>query len=140
MRARKGQRPWPIRAFAVLFAGAAMLSFAEGMAELADPGLPRAIRDDTIIGSSVRLTIALMTTGLVWFFALRLARWLVPAFLLVKASWAIAIVLKAGTADFVSATWLAAMALGLVAATMLFLPSANAWFSKAGEFDPATFR
>ncbi|MCT2557937.1 hypothetical protein N0B51_02960 [Tsuneonella sp. YG55] len=140
MSARTGPRPWPIRAFAALFAGAALLSFADGMAGLSDPALPRAIRDAAIIGSSVRLTIALMTTGLVWFFAFRLARWLVPAFLFAKAAWALAIVWQAGAADFVSSTWLAAMALGFVAAIMLFVPAADGWFSKAGEPDPAVFR
>ena len=137
MKSRKGPRPWSIRAFALLFIGAAALSFVDGLAGLDDPGLERASRDAAIIGSSARLTIALMTTGLVWFFGFRLVRWIVPAFLLVKAAATLAIVWRSGTAEFVSGTWLAAMALGLVAAILLFVPSSRPWFSPGREVDLA---
>jgi hypothetical protein len=139
VRARKGPRPWSIRAFAVLFSCAAMLSFADGLAGIDDPGLQRATRDAAIIGSSARLTVAFMTTGLVWFFAFRLARWFVPLFLLGKVSATLAIVWRSGTAEFVSTTWIAAMALGLVAAVLLFVPSARPWFSPFREVDIAAF-
>ncbi|MGX7927627.1 hypothetical protein ACWPMX_13745 [Tsuneonella sp. HG094] len=133
MKRRTGPRPPAIRWFAGLFVLAAILSLFDGLSGLDAPNMTDSIRDATIIGSSARFTIALMTTGLVWFFALRLARWMVPAFLLTKIAATLVLVVRAGSFAFVSPLWLAAMALGVIAAAMLFAPSARPWFARPGQ-------
>ena len=133
MKLRRGPRPVAIRWFAALFLIAAVLSLVDGLASLDAPGMTEATRDATIIGSSARFTIALMTTGLVWFFALRLARWAVPLFLSVKIVATLVEIARAGSAQFVSPVWLAATILGTLAAAMLFAFSARPWFARAGE-------
>ena len=133
MTLRKGPHPPAIRWFAVLFVLAAAVSLFDGLTGLDLPGMAKASRDAAIIGSSARFTIALMTTGLVWFFALRLARWMVPAFLLVKIAATVVVVARAGSFAFVSPLWLTAMTLGMIAAGMLFAPSARPWFARANE-------
>ena len=133
MTLRKGPRPPAIRWFAGLFVLAATLSLFDGLSGLEAPNMTESTRDATIIGSSARFTIALMTTGLVWFFALRLARWMVPAFLLAKIAATLVVIVRAGSFSFVSTLWLGAMVLGVVAATMLFAPSARRWFAKSQQ-------
>ena len=133
MTLRKGPRPSAIRWFAGLFVLAAILSLIDGLSSLDAPNMTESIRDATVVGSSARFTIALMTTGLVWFFAMRLARWMVPTFLLAKIAATVFEVVRAGSFAFVSPLWLTAMALGVVAAATLFAPSARPWFAKPEE-------
>lgn len=127
---RQGPRPGAIRWFAVLFLAAAGLSLADGLIAAGAPGLLPAMKDAAIVGASARFTIALMTTGLVWFFALRLARWMIPVFLLAKIAMAGVEIARAQSIAFVSPLWAAAMALGVLAAILLFVPGGRRWFDR----------
>lgn len=130
MRLRRGPRPFAIRWFAALFVAGAALGLVDALRSLDTPGIDEWVRDATIVGGSVRFTIALMTVGMVWFFALRIARWLVPGVLLLKIGATIFAIAAGGSISFIPGVWWASTAFGVAAAIFLFTPSAGRWFAR----------
>lgn len=136
----RGPRPWAIRLFAVTFAVAGLLAFVDGMRDI--PGQASylqqrapefAIDSDTVIVLlSIRLTIALIPIGLVWFGAARFARWLVALFAIAKLVNVPAALELIRRDEAISPWWAASVALSLAGAALLFTPSAGRWFAGKG--------
>ncbi|MWV26422.1 hypothetical protein [Aurantiacibacter rhizosphaerae] len=134
----EGPRPWPIRLFAILFLGAALLRLVAGLYDptrmIADllNWLPRtAITTDlAIVALSAEFTIACIPVALVWFRAVRIARIVVG----VMAGWRLF--------SFDGAPWVfglpvhqIALGLSMVAAALLFAPDSNRWLASRGRRD-----
>ncbi len=136
MTRRTGPRPPAIRWFAALYLSAALVSLADAIAHL-PPHSDRKAWDVAVIVMSAKLTIALMTIGLVWFFALRFARWLVPlsvaARLAIIAYGALRVGLPALT--MLSPLFFLSTALGAAAAVALFTAGGRRWFTPAAQVD-----
>ncbi|MFB0611952.1 hypothetical protein [Aurantiacibacter poecillastricola] len=135
------QRPPAIIAFAVLFLAQALITFAAGLWDL-EGGIAHYAarypafdwnRDALIVLTSARLTIAFIPVALIWFFAVRFARWMCAAlavFKLVQVPGTVASWLNGGT---IAASWIAATVLGIVAVAFLFTPQAARWFRQGGR-------
>jgi hypothetical protein len=137
VRRTKAPRPWPILLFALLFTIQAGAAFVQAIAHLAETqAMLEAVisspldRDWTIVISSARLTIALIPVALVWFVASRVARWFVLAMALGKLVMASVNLAAMAPGETVSPLWLAALALLLAGAALLFTPSAARWFAR----------
>ena len=146
MKLANGPRPWPIRLFTAAFVMQALLSFWWEMTHRAGVaamllergGLP--LDDDgTIVAISVRLTIALIPVALVWFFASPFARWMVVAMALVRLVLNLPETIEnVLSGEPIRPIFIAAQALALLGAALLFTPSARRWFAK-GEPDGTVF-
>lgn len=80
-----------------------------------------------------RLSVALIPAALIWFLASRFARWMVAFFAALKAAATAYGVVTFGVRPFVEPFGLATLALGTMAAALLFVPSAGRWFADRGE-------
>jgi hypothetical protein len=124
------RRPWPIRAFAVLFVMQGLITFVAALTDLpaTQAGWTATIpaltitRDLAIVASSARLSIVLIPVALAWWRRARLVRWLVPAMVVLRVSLA--------RTDTPPVEWLT-LALALVATICLFTPGARRWFAGA---------
>lgn len=140
MRLAKGPRPWPIRLFAVLFAGAALATLANALlhvdqqaALLARDWPAVATHNGAIVLAGTRFTIALIPVALVWLLASRTARWLVLAMTLGKLAalpQALAASSGLGAWDMVAPATLAA---SLAGTALLFTPGAAQWLRQEGR-------
>ena len=142
-------RPTTINIFAAAFLAAAVIALVDGLRDMsAMQALLRAnasgigidwSRDAVIVTLSARFSIALIPIALVWLSAVNFARWMVTVMALGKLVGlpeGAAMVAQGGRID---TAWLTALALGLLAAAMLFTPASNRWFAQKAEADPAVF-
>lgn len=134
MMLAKGPRPWPIRLFAALFAGAALATLASALlhldqqvALLASDWPAIANHDGAIVLASARFTIALIPVGLVWLLASRVARWLVLAMTLLRLA-----ILPQALAAGPDMVALATLVAALAGTALLFTPQATQWLNQQG--------
>lgn len=141
------RRPVSITLFAVLFLGAALIAFADGLRDLSaqQAYLARTIpqiawsRDWVVVMLSARLSIALIPIAMVWLSAVRFARWMVTVMALGKIPSALPAVRALAQEGAVDLSYLAPLALSLLAVALLFTPASHRWFANRGEDDPAVF-
>ncbi len=142
------RRPASITAFAVLFFGAALLSFLGGLLNI--PGQLRFLqvfiadapwsRDAAIVWLCAWLSIALIPTAMVWLSAVRFARWMVTIMAAPKLLGFPLLGPKAiATIAAINPLGMASTLLSLLAIAMLFTPASNRWFARKGEDDHAVF-
>ena len=141
------RRPASITLFAVLFFAGALIAYLDGLRDLAAhqtyfeqyiPQLPWS-RDWVIVMLSARLSIALIPIAMVWLSAVRFARWMVAVMALGKipsALPAVRALVQEGAFDL---SYLAPLALSLLAVMLLFTAASSRWFAHRGEDDPAAF-
>lgn len=139
-------RPASINIFAAAFLAAAVIAFADGLANIAvhqaemRANVPDIAwsHDAVIVMLSARLSIALIPVAMVWMSAIRFARWMVTFLALGKLIHVPQFARLAVDGGLYDPAWLANLALGLLAVAVLFTPASNRWFAKT-EVDPATF-
>ncbi len=130
-----------------LFIVAALLAFADGMQHLDRNAVYLAervpelawSRDAVIVTLSARLSIALIPTALVWFFASNFARWMVTVIGVGKLINVPAAVRIAEAGNAISPYWAASLIVGLIAVALLFTPDARRYFSRRREVNAAVF-
>ncbi len=140
-------RPLTINIFAAAFLASAVIALVDGLRDI--PAMQAMLtanvpdfawtRDAVIVTVSARFSIALIPIALVWLNAANFARWMVAVMALgklVNLPEGLALVADGGRID---SAWLTALALGLLATAMLFMPDSNRWFAKRPEADPAVF-
>ena len=144
----RGQRPPSIQLFAISFLAAAAYAFITGLNNLdlkqvaynATFAWDGWNRDWTIVTLSAIFSIALIPVSLIYFFASRVARWLVTIFTLIALARIFGMVTAFQAAGgAVSWGYFAQPALLGLALISLFLPASNRWFSQAKSADPETF-
>jgi hypothetical protein len=141
------RRPRSIQLFAAAFLAAALLGFLVGLRDIPvqQAYLQNLIpafdwsRDAVIVWRSAWLSIALIPIAMVWFSAVRFARWMVTFMALAKLMSLITVVPHLMQVVAVQPLWLVTLLLGLLAVALLFTPSSNRWFANGPEPDPATF-
>ncbi len=147
MRLAEGPRPWSIWAFCTINLLSGLFELAWGIAESGDA--LEALREDfpdtdwtfdhMIILNSALFSIVLIPIVAIWFFASKVARAIVTAFAcltavgIVASFWAYPFV---ASEDLLETVYTVAV-LGTFG--WLFVPSANQWFEKVRQIDPATF-
>lgn len=127
-------RPAAIVAFATLFLAQALITFGMGLSNLEGGIAYHAARyptfdwdrDSVIVVTSARLSIALIPVALVWFFANRFARWMCTFLAIAKVVTGLAATWQEGEA--ISASWVVASVLSIIAVVCLFTPAAARWF------------
>lgn len=140
-------RPLSINIFAAAFLASAVISFVDGLGDIAElqqsfsaevPGIVWS-RDAVIVTLSARLSIALIPIAMVWLSAVRFARWMVTVLglgkLLMLPS-GVGLIAAGGALD---TAWLTALLLSIFAVAMLFTPASNRWFVRREDVDPAVF-
>ena len=138
MTPRRGPRPTAIRWFAALFLSATATALVHAaMNTLPQSDGPK--RDLAIILTCVKLTIALLTAGLVWFYAMRFARWLVPLGVAAKLAFVGWGAFRAGLPALMalSPLFYLSTALDIAAAISLFTEGGTRWFQPAGKASDA---
>lgn len=129
-------RPAPIRIFAGLFLALAAIALLRGLTDLpaAIGGyaqqLPQVAwdADRAIVMLSASFTIACIPAALVWFFASRFARWLVAIMVVLRLMGLPALMMGAVAMRPDALLGVISTVLSIVAAIMLFTPTASAWF------------
>lgn len=141
------RRPASITLFAVLFFAGALIAYIDGLRDLAAhqayfaqyaPQWPWS-RDWVIVMLSARLSIALIPIAMVWLSAVRFARWMVTVMALGKIPSALPAVRALMQQGVIDLSYLAPLALSLVAVALLFTSASHRWFANRGEADPAVF-
>jgi hypothetical protein len=140
-------RPHSINIFAAAFLASALIALLYGLGNIAGmqvlmresaPDIAWS-RDAVIVALSARFSIALIPIAMVWFSAVRFARWMVTVMALgklVNLPDGLRAMADGGAID---TAWLVSLALGLLAVAMLFTPASNRWFADKDEADPAIF-
>ncbi|MGX7951136.1 hypothetical protein ACWPM1_01110 [Tsuneonella sp. HG249] len=131
MRLRRGPRPTAIRWFAVLFLSGSITVLIDGIIK-ASGHAEGPTRDIGIILSAAKFTIALLTAGLVWYFAMRIARWFVPLSVAAKIALVGFSAMRSGVPALIILSPLVYLstALGAAAAVMLFTAGGRKWFQQ----------
>jgi hypothetical protein len=143
----KGDRPASIRWFVALFLLAALSAFVDGMRDLERTAVHLTERvpevgyshDATIIILSARLSIALIPTALIWFFASSVARWLATAFALGKLINLPEVTALVFAGDDVSPLFAVSLVAALASVAFLFTQGSRRYFSRREEPDLAAF-
>lgn len=147
MRTVSGPRPWPVCLFAALFLLAALLrlvvSLMDPLVMLMEvdrvwPGLSFT-RDSAIILANTQFTIACIPVALVWFRAVRIARWLVAAMAVVRLALAATMARAVAGGGWGLALHDLALLMSVIAAVLLFTPAAHRYFTKEEQRDAETF-
>ncbi len=147
MRQVRGPRPWPVCLFAALFLLAALLrlvvSLMDPFVMLMEvdqvwPGLSFT-RDSAMVLANAQFTIACIPVALVWFRAVRIARWLVATMAAVRLALAATMVREVVGGGWSLALHDLALLMSVIAAALLFTPAAHRWFAKGEERDAKTF-
>lgn len=138
------KRPLSINIFAAAFLAAALLSCIDGLARIpvalkSQNAFPWLSRDVLIVWHSAWLSIALIPVAMVWFSAIRFARWMVGLMALAKLTGLLMLLPVLPMLMRMQPLWLASIVLGVPAVAMLFTPASNRWFAHKGEVDPAIF-
>jgi len=140
-------RPLSINGFAAAFLAAAVIAFLDGLWNIPaqqvmlSENVPDFAwsRDAVIVLLSARLSIALIPIAMVWLGAVNFARWVVAVLALGKLINVPEAVHLFANEEQIDPAWMASIALGVLAVTMLFTPASNRWFAKQEEVDPAVF-
>ena len=147
MRTVRGPRPWPVCLFAALFLLAALLrlvvSLMDPFVMLMEvdrvwPGLSYT-RDSAIVLANAQFTIACIPVALVWFRAVRFARWLVAVMVVLRVALAATMVRAVAGQGWGLALHDLALLMSVIAAALLFTPAAHRYFAKGEERDAETF-
>ena len=143
-------RPMSINIFAAAFLSGAVVTFLDGLQDIAVlqavfaenlPGIEWS-RDAVIVTLSARLSIALIPVAMVWLSAVRFARWMVTVLALGKLLNIPEGIALMAAGNPVDRAWLTVLVLTLIAVAMLFTPASNRWFARkpdAEEDGPAVF-
>ena len=138
-------RPASINIFAITFTAAAVLSLVDGLVRLpetlaaAQKLYAWVSRDTMIVWHSAWLTIALIPVAMVWFSAIRFARWLVSIGALLRLAGLLTGWQLLPKLVLEQPIWAMAWALNLGAVAFLFTPASNRWFRDKGGVDTAVF-
>lgn len=139
MRLADGPRPWPVRLFALILLGAALWSFLSQLGHaLGEEDESNRIALVSVL--SGQFFMVAIPVAFVWFFASRIAKWLVTVISIISAVWTLADTLRWPGFGAEHLPSLAFSLLMYSVVGLLFTPSARDWFAAKGRHDAKSFR